>query len=133
MPPSSQPAECAIVSWMARRVLIVDDHRRFRETARRALESEGWDVVGEVADGASALREFEALELDVVLLDVGLPDISGLEVARIIRAHDPAVAVVMVSTHDSSDYRTLALACGARGFVAKSGLSGAELEAILGS
>jgi DNA-binding NarL/FixJ family response regulator len=118
---------------MARRVLIVDDHRRFRETARRALQSEGWEIVGEAADGTSALRAFEALDVDLVLLDVGLPDISGLEVARTIRAHDRGVAVVMVSTHDSSDYQTLALACGASGFLTKAGLSGAELEAILGS
>jgi DNA-binding NarL/FixJ family response regulator len=118
---------------MPKRVLIVDDHQRFRETARRALEADGWTVVGESADGTSALRDVKALGADVVLLDVGLPDISGLEVARGVREHDPGIAVVVISTHDSVDYRELALASGARGFLAKSGLSGAALEAILRS
>jgi DNA-binding NarL/FixJ family response regulator len=118
---------------MSRRVLIVDDHQRFRTTARRSLEADGWTVVGEAADGTSALREVKALDADVVLLDVRLPDISGLEVARGVREHDPGIAVVVISTHDSADYRELALASGARGFVAKSRLSGAALEAILGS
>jgi DNA-binding NarL/FixJ family response regulator len=118
---------------MSRRVLIVDDHQRFRETARRALESDGWTVVGEAADGASALRAVKALDADVVLLDVGLPDISGLEVAQAVRARHPGLAVVVISTHDSADYRELALATGARGFLVKPGVTGAALEAIVGS
>jgi DNA-binding NarL/FixJ family response regulator len=88
-------------------------------------------VVGEAGDGAAAMRAVDALDADVVLLDVGLPDVSGLEVARDLREHDPAVAVVVISTHDSEDYRELALASGPRGFLAKAGLSGAALEAIL--
>ncbi|MFL5830290.1 MAG: response regulator transcription factor [Solirubrobacteraceae bacterium] len=116
---------------MPARVLIVDDHPRFRQTARRTLEADGWEVVGEAGDGAGALRAVDALDADVVLLDVGLPDVSGLDVARDLRAQNPELAVVVVSTHDSDDYRELALASGARGFLAKSGLSGAALEEIL--
>jgi DNA-binding NarL/FixJ family response regulator len=116
---------------MPTRVLIVDDHQRFRQTARRTLEADGWEVVGEAGDGAGALRAVDALDADVVLLDVGLPDVSGLDVARDLRAQNPELAVVVVSTHDSDDYRELALASGARGFLAKSGLSGAALEEIL--
>jgi len=113
-------------------VLIVDDHARFRRTARRALERDGWTIAGEAVDGTGALRAARALQPDVVLLDVGLPDMSGLEVAR--RLHDevPQLAVVMISTHDSADYHELAVANGARGFLAKSELTGAALDALLG-
>jgi DNA-binding NarL/FixJ family response regulator len=116
---------------MSRRILIVDDHERFRQTARRALEAEGWLVVGEAADGNSAFRDVTEIQPDVVLLDVGLPDMSGLDVAGRLHEHDPALAVVVISTHDSDDYRALALARGARGFLPKVGLSGSALEAIL--
>ena len=112
-------------------VLIVDDHPRFRETARRARARDGWTIAGEAADGAGALHAAEVLEPDVVLLDVGLPGMSGLEVARRLRAALPHVVVVLISTHDSADYRELALANGARGFLAKAELTGAALDALL--
>lgn len=67
---------------MAVRVVIVDDHEVFRRTAKKLLELDGFDVVGEAADGASGVTLARALEPDVVLLDVGLPDSSGFEVAR---------------------------------------------------
>jgi two-component system response regulator EvgA len=118
---------------MSRRVLIVDDHERFRRTARRALEADGWTVVGEAANGTSALRDVAGLDAEVVLLDVGLPDISGLEVARRLCEDHPDVSVVVISTHDLADYRDLALASGARGFLPKTGLSGTALESILDS
>lgn len=112
-------------------VLIVDDHARFRATARRALEAEGWTVVGEAADGAAGLRAVAETEPGLVLLDVGLPDMSGLEVARRLRAERPALDVVLISTHDASDYRELAEAQGVRGFLAKAELSGEALAALL--
>jgi DNA-binding NarL/FixJ family response regulator len=118
---------------MTPRVLIVDDHQRFRRTARRRLEADGWEVVGEAGDAAGALRAVARLDADVVLLDVGLPDASGLDVARDLCARDPEMAIVVISTHDSEDYRELALASGARGFLAKAGLSGAALEEIVGA
>jgi DNA-binding NarL/FixJ family response regulator len=117
---------------MLKRVLIVDDHRQMRAAVRGALEADGWQVVGEAATGDSALTVLEESDVDVVLLDVGLPDISGLQVARKITGHRPDVAVVMTSTQDRADYRGLALRCGARGFVPKSRLSGSALEAVLG-
>jgi two-component system response regulator EvgA len=116
---------------MPSRVLIVDDHERFRRTARRVLEADGWIVVGEAADGEGAIRAVRTIDADVVLLDVGLPDISGLEVARRLLEQLPMLAVVLVSTHDSADYRDLALANGARGFLAKAALSGPALEQVL--
>ncbi len=112
-------------------VLIVDDHPSFRSSAHMLLECEGFEVVGEAADGASALEAVGALRPDLVLLDVQLPDIDGFEVTRRLRANGNAPAVILVSSRDSGDYGTLAEESGARGFVAKSERSGAALEALL--
>ncbi len=118
---------------MSRRVLIVDDHDGFRRSAARALAAEGWAVVGEAEDGAAGLRAAADCKPDVVLLDVGLPDVSGIEVARELHERDPELAVVVVSTHDREDYGELALASGARGFLSKLELSGKALEALVES
>ena len=67
---------------MARTVLIVDDHPSFRASARRMLEADGYDVVGEAADGTSAIDAARALRPDLVLLDVRLPDFDGFKVAE---------------------------------------------------
>jgi DNA-binding NarL/FixJ family response regulator len=118
---------------MARRILIVDDHAGFRRSASRSLASAGWDVVGEAEDGEAALEAAERFEPDVVLLDVGLPDVSGIEVARHLHERLPDVAVVMISTQDREDYGELALASGARGFLTKLDLSSQALEALVES
>jgi DNA-binding NarL/FixJ family response regulator len=118
---------------MQRRILIVDDHGGFRRSAARSLAAAGWTVVGEAEDGAGALRLAESCEPDVVLLDVGLPDVSGIEVARRLTERSPDLAVVMISTHDRADYGELALASGARGFLSKVELSGQALEALVES
>ena len=118
---------------MTRRLLIVDDHPGFRRTAARSLAVAGWDVVGEAADGEEALREVERCDPDLVLLDVGLPDISGIEVARRLHHRDPGLAVVVTSTHERADYGELAIEAGARGFVSKLDLDGDSLEVLLKS
>jgi len=118
---------------MPRRILIVDDHDGFRRSAGRALSAVGWEVVGEAGDGEGALRAAADCEPDVVLLDVGLPDISGIEVARRLHESSPELAVVVVSTHDRADYGELALASGARGFLSKIELTGEALEALVES
>jgi CheY-like chemotaxis protein len=118
---------------MATKVLIVDDHATFRASARLLLEAEGFDVVGEAADGHSALEQTSALGPDLVLLDVQLPDIDGFEVAGRLRLTParPAPAVVLISSRDSGDFGPLVKASGARGFVAKADLSGESLRALL--
>ena len=112
-------------------VLIVDDHGPFRARARRLLESEGYCVVGEAADGAAGVAEAERLAPDLVLLDLQLPDMSGFEVAAAITGADSAPAVVITSTRDAADFGALAVSNGALGFVSKAELSGAALEALL--
>lgn len=112
-------------------LLIVDDNARFRVRARRRLEADGYTVVAEAADGASALEAARRHRPEVVLLDIGLPDMSGLLVAeRLTREPDPP-AVVLTSTHDAADFGDRITRCGARGFVPKAALSGEAISALL--
>jgi DNA-binding NarL/FixJ family response regulator len=112
-------------------VLIVDDHAGFRERARALLESEGFEVVAEAADGTGALARAAEAGPDVVLLDVQLPDLDGFEVTRRLRAGADSPAVVLVSSRDASDYGDQIASCGARGFVPKGELSGDAVRALL--
>jgi DNA-binding NarL/FixJ family response regulator len=112
-------------------VLIVDDHPSFRASARVLLESEGFHVIGEAADGASALTECGRLRPQLVLLDVQLPDTDGFDVAARITDDPDAPAVILVSSRDSSDFGPLVMRSGARGFVPKAELSGERVLALL--
>ena len=112
-------------------VLIVDDHPTFRATARAVLEAEGFDVVGEAADGAAALEAVRSLRPDVVLLDVQLPDTDGFEVAARMTANGVGPAVVLTSSRDAADFGPLVFQSGARGFVPKAELCGAAIAALL--
>jgi DNA-binding NarL/FixJ family response regulator len=113
-------------------VLVVDDHAGFRATARRLLEGDGWTVVGEAGDAASALTAIAALRPDVVLLDIGLPDLDGFGVAeRLAEATDGGPAVVLVSSRDRSAYGVRLAASAAIGFVAKDELDGPGLRALI--
>ena len=116
---------------MSRCVLIVDDHDGFRAFARALLESEGFEIVGEAEDGASALQAVERLRPDLVLLDVQLPDVDGFEVAERLAADERPPAVVLVSTRDAASYRRRLAETTARGFISKGELSGATLAEVL--
>ena len=116
---------------MAPTLLIVDDHAVFRSTARALLECDGWTVVGEAADGRSALDAVQALRPDVVLLDVRLPDIDGFSVAERLAAENDGPAVIVTSSSDDPLYPDRAVSMGACGFVAKHDLSGAALHRLL--
>jgi DNA-binding NarL/FixJ family response regulator len=114
-----------------RRVLVVDDHAGFRTCARTLLESEGFDVVGEAADGASAVALAAEVEVELVLLDIQLPDVDGFAVAERLLAADPTLRIVLVSSRDRSSYGRLIENSGACGFLSKGDLSGAALERLL--
>jgi DNA-binding NarL/FixJ family response regulator len=86
------------------RVLVVDDHPSFRRLATRLLVQAGFAVVGEAADAEGALREAERLRPDVVVLDVVLPDRSGLAVARELAISRDAPRVVLISSRSWSDF-----------------------------
>jgi DNA-binding NarL/FixJ family response regulator len=117
---------------MGARVLIVDDHSGFRTQARRMLESEGYQVVGEAGDVASAIEAARTLEPELALVDVYLPDGDGFEVAWRLRALDARPAVVLTSSHDGADLAGCLARSGARGFVPKTELSRDAIEELLG-
>src|SRR5262245_25865344 len=117
--------------FVSQTVLIVDDHPSFRATARRLLQAEGFDVVGEAENGAEAVRKAGELHPELVLLDVQLPDLNGFEVAGILCRDEGPPAIVLVSSRDATDYGDLIPGCGARGFIAKAELSGANIRALL--
>ena len=116
---------------MAATVLIVDDHPSFRAAARRLLELEGYDVVGEAEDGESAIDAARRLRPDFVLLDVQLPDIDGFEVAERMSDEQVAPAVVLTSSREASDYGPCLDRTPACGFVSKADLSAAGIAEIL--
>jgi DNA-binding NarL/FixJ family response regulator len=112
-------------------VLIVDDHSGFRARARALLTAAGYLVVGEAADGESAVREARDLSPDVVLLDIQLPDITGFEVATRVCGRPAPPVVVLISSRDAADYGSRVGRSGARGFISKAELSGRTLAAVL--
>ena len=116
---------------MCRTVLIVDDHPSFRASARTVLEADGFEVVGEAADGASAITECCRLQPQVVLLDVQLPDTDGFDVCSQITAYAEHPVVIMTSSRDGSDFGPLVTTSGACGFVPKAELSGARMQELL--
>jgi DNA-binding NarL/FixJ family response regulator len=116
---------------VATTVLIVDDHPTFRRLARRLIEDAGFTVVGEAVDGASALTAVRELCPDAVLLDVLLPDCSGIEIAALMAAGEESPALVLTSSRSARDLGAALDGAPAR-FIAKSDLTGAALAEILG-
>jgi DNA-binding NarL/FixJ family response regulator len=110
-------------------VLIVDDHRAFRASARKLLELDGFEVVGEAEDGASGAALARELVPEVVLLDVALPDTSGFEVADQLR--ESSSTIVLVSSRDPADFGPKVAASGAAGFIPKERLTTDAIRALL--
>ncbi len=116
---------------MQRTVLIVDDHDGFRASARRLLEADGFDVIGEASDGVEALDAVAVLRPQIVLLDIQLPGANGFLVAeQLARGPDPP-AVVLISSRDAATYGPRLVQTPARGFLTKANLSGKALTAII--
>ena len=102
------------------RVLVVDDHELLRAGTRQILEdAEGLTVVGEAADGEQALQAVAELRPDVVLVDIRLPTINGIELARRITTDFPEVTVLILSAYDDENYVRAALAAGVTGYLLK--------------
>lgn len=112
-------------------VLIVDDHASFRTSARRMLETDGYEVIGEAADGASAINAAGELRPDVVLLDVRLPDLDGFQVAERLAADGAGPAIVLTSSGDRSDFGFEIDASPAHGFIPKSELSAQAITLLI--
>jgi DNA-binding NarL/FixJ family response regulator len=114
------------------RVLIVDDHAPFRAIARRVLARAGYDVVGEAADGAAAMRAARDLHPDAVLLDVGLPDADGVQLAAQLAGRDNRPVVVLTSSRDRRDLEPVLRRSAAQGFLHKEELTAAALARLIG-
>lgn len=113
-------------------VLVIEDHPGFRGRARAMLEAEGFDVVGEAVDGRTGLSSAARLRPDLVLVDVGLPDLDGFEVARQLRADDSRSRIVLTSGREAADFGPRGTAPVADAFISKADLSGERLMAVLG-
>ena len=113
------------------RVLIVDDQLPFREAARMVVEmTEGFEIAGEARDGEEGVEMTRALRPDLILMDVQMPGIDGLEATRRIRELNDPPHVVVMSTHESGDYQETALDAGAFAFIPKSEFSMDALEDV---
>lgn len=116
---------------MVTRILIVDDHGILRAGLRALLgEEPDLSVVGEAADGAQALRLARALRPDIVLMDIGLPDVDGLEVTRSLLKAQPGARVLILTMYEDGALLRAALEAGAAGYIIKRAVEGELVSAI---
>jgi len=99
--------------------MLADDHKMLREGLRRSMVERGFDVVGEARDGAEAVELANALRPDVILMDVSMPEIDGVEATRQIRERQPDVRIVMLTMHADQDVLADAIRAGANGYLVK--------------
>jgi DNA-binding NarL/FixJ family response regulator len=113
------------------RILIVDDHAVVRRGVRALLESQpGWEVAGEATTGREAVELAKRLQPDVVVMDLSLPELNGLDAARQILKHAPATEVLVLTMHHSEELARNALQAGARGYLLKSDADESLITAI---
>lgn len=116
---------------MTTNILLVDDHKLFREGVRRILEFEpSFNVVAEGDDGSAALQLVEEYRPDVVLMDINMPNLNGVQATSELVRDFPEVNVIILSIHDDENYVTHALKTGAKGYLLKEMDSNALIEAI---
>lgn len=116
---------------MNMRILIADDHELVRRGLRSLLASRtGWNVCGEAKDGLEAVEKARLLHPDVVLLDITMPELNGLDAARQIRRDDHNMEIVILSQHDPREMTAPALQAGAREYISKSDVASGLLVAL---
>jgi DNA-binding NarL/FixJ family response regulator len=116
---------------MAVRVLVVDDHEAFRRVAREVIEeADGFELAAEAADGEASVEAARDLKPDIVLMDINLPGISGIEATRRILAAFPRTMVLLLSTRDGFELADQAAECGAAAYLPKSRLSPEHLTEL---
>jgi DNA-binding NarL/FixJ family response regulator len=116
---------------MKLRILVVDDHPVVRRGLRSLLGSHpGWEVVDEAGDGVEAVDKSGQLVPDVVVLDISMPKMNGLEACRMIRQNNPQSEVLIVTQHDSPQMMREAGDAGARGYVVKSNIARDLVQAV---
>jgi DNA-binding NarL/FixJ family response regulator len=111
------------------RILVADDHEEVRNLIVRLLKQH-FEVLGAVGDGPSFLEAVERLKPDLCILDISMPEMSGIEVAQRIKQRDSKIRIVFVTLHDDLDFQTAAFATGAEGYVTKARMAGDLLFAV---
>lgn len=113
------------------RIMLADDHAVVRSGLRRLLEQDnGVVVVGDAESGEQAYQLYHEYRPDVLVMDMSMPGIGGLEALRRILARDPHARIVIFSMHENAAFATQALSAGAKGYISKSGVAGDLLNAI---
>jgi DNA-binding NarL/FixJ family response regulator len=116
---------------MTIRIVLVDDHPIVRQGLKTLLEGHSdWEVIGEASDGAEAVEKARDLSPDVMVLDVTMPRMNGLDACRVLRRQYPALEILFVTQHDSPQMMREALEAGARGYVVKSNAARDLLAAV---
>jgi len=119
------------VDEMPIRILLADDHTVVRDGLRALLEKQpDMTVVAEASDGRDSIRLAEEQSPDVVVMDIGMPSLNGIEATRRILAANPRTAVVMLSMHQDESYVLRSLKAGAKGYLLKDSLRGDVIDAI---
>ena len=111
------------------RILVADDHEEVRNLIVRMLERQ-FEVLAAMGDGPSFLEAVDQLKPDLCILDISMPNMSGIEVAQRIKQRDSKIRIVFVTLHDDSDFQTAAFATGAEGYVTKARMAGDLLVAV---
>ena len=113
-------------------VLLVDDQDTFRDIARDQLANdESFLIIGEATDGTGAIEQNERLHPNVIVMDIQMPDMSGIEAARAILQEDPSVQIILTSMGDDMEYGPLAREIGACGFIPKRELSASAVHKLI--
>jgi DNA-binding NarL/FixJ family response regulator len=116
---------------MGARILIVDDHEIFRRGLRSLLESRtDWEVCGEATDGQDAVDKAKQLQPDVIVLDITMPRLNGLDATALLRKEVPEAKIVILSQHQPALMKQVALTAGAGAYVTKSEVSRELMAAI---
>ena len=129
---TADPATTSTTIEAIARVLIVDDQTLFRSGLSRLLESDARvQVVGQAVDGADAIKKVAALKPNIVLMDIKMPNLDGIEATRRITAEHPEVKILVLTTFEADSYVLQALHAGASGYVLKTSQADAIVSSIL--
>jgi two-component system response regulator NreC len=112
------------------RVILADDHVLVRQGIKSVLEREGLQVVAEASDGQEAVRQAQALAPDVVVMDIGMPTLNGMDAARELGRSCPKAKSILLTQHDEDQYVSEALSAGVKGYVLKSQVASDLIQAI---